>query len=291
MAYLQGEKGASPHTLDAYQRDLQEYFLYLEEDREQAAGGNRRNLRGFIVHLGQRGLSRATMARKVAAVRSFFRYLERSGSGPRLSLREEALPRRERRLPNFLYQAQIGELLDVPPGDTPLEIRNRALVELLYGTGMRVAEAHALVLGDVDLKGHRVLVRGKRRKERVLPLGSRGLVALQEYLRRGRPELLSNQSERGQDENSAFFLNRWGKRLSVRGVQRVVNRWARELDQTPVTPHTLRHSFATHLLEGGADLRAVQELLGHASISTTQIYSHVTGERLRQVYRRSHPRA
>lgn len=291
LAYLQGEKGASPHTLDAYRRDLQEFFLYLEEDKARGEGKNRRHMRGFIAYLGQRGLARATMARKVAAVRSFFRYLERSQGGCQQQLREGALPRREGRLPNFLYQAQMEQLLEAPPGDSSLDMRDRALLELLYGTGMRVAEVQALNLVDLELSGQRVLVRGKRRKERFLPLGSRALEALQTYLHRGRPELLPARDRQGPAADAALFLNRRGQRLSVRGVQRVVTRWARGLDPIRVTPHTLRHSFATHLLEGGADLRAVQELLGHAHISTTQIYSHVTGERLRKVYRRSHPRA
>jgi len=292
LYYLQLEKNASPHTLDNYQRDLfqgLDFFaraLQKEDSRVEPSDVDHLLMRDYLGSLQARGLSRHSIARKLAAWRSFFRYLHREEVIAENPLSRLSSPRLEKRLPQFLFPDQCRALVEAPPADTPLGLRDRALLETLYAGGMRVGELVALNVDDLDLARGQLRVAGKGARERLAPLGSFAVTALENYLTRGRPELAAPGSGR------AVFLNFRGGRLSVRGVRKIVDKYVEQLSlEGRISPHTLRHSFATHMLDNGADLRAVQELLGHVRLSTTQIYTHVTRERLKEVYRRAHPRA
>ncbi|MEW6072579.1 MAG: tyrosine recombinase [Planctomycetota bacterium] len=284
---LAAARGASPHTLRAYGRDLEELVLHLEERGiADPARVTARHLRGFLLALDERGLSGATVQRKTSAVRSFFHHLLRAGwiaSHPATGLRQR---RGGRRLPGALEIGEVEALLAAPDPARPGGRRDRALLETMYSAGTRAAETVGLDRGDLDLEGGVARVRGKGRQERLAPLGRYAVEALRDYLAdpaRPRPRTAAV---------NAVFLNRLGGRLSTRSLGTVVERAAREAGLTRrTTPHTLRHSFATHLLDRGADLRSVQELLGHAHLVTTQIYTHVSIERLRRIYEQAHPRA
>jgi integrase/recombinase XerC len=244
------------------------------------------DVRRFLADLRDRGCSRATVARKLAAVRSFFKYLVRTSvleASPATSIKT---PKQEKRLPRFLHEDEVGKLLDEPGPRDAFPRRDKAMLETLYSTGLRVSELVGLDLRDLDMISGLICTRGKGRKERLMPLGSIALAAIQRYLEGERRRLVSA------DEANALFLNRDGRRLSARSVRRVVSRYIQRAGLPAATsPHTLRHTFATHLLDRGADLRSVQELLGHESLSTTQIYTHVSAERMREAYLRTHPRA
>ncbi len=289
LAYLAHERGASPHTLKAYAEDLGQWAQWAGEqgitDAEQADAGM---LRAYLGALQEKRLARASRARKTASLRSFFAFLARHGvlsRSPAVGLRTV---KRERRLPRGLRDDQVEALLAAPDLATPLGLRDRALLETLYASGMRAGELVRLSLTDVDYDEGVVRVIGKGDKERIALLGRQALLALTRYLRRGRPLL----AEKAAQDTGALFVNRYGGRLSDRSVRRMFDRYCQAASGAlKVTPHTLRHTFATHLLAGGADLRLVQELLGHASLATTQMYTHVTTERLQKVYNEAHPRA
>jgi integrase/recombinase XerC len=281
LEHLSVERGASAHTLRSYTADLTEFSRFLaDEGISGLAAADIRAVRAYLAGLHRRRLSKATIARKLAAVRSCFRFLARRGrleSNPARGVRS---PRLGRRLPAFLSLDEARDSLDAGPGPDASGARDHALIEVLYGTGLRVAEGCGLDLDDLDEGRRTVRVVGKGDKERVVPIGERALEALDAYLAlRGR-------------RRGALFLNRRGGRLTARSAHRIVRAWARRagLDQR-VTPHTLRHSFATHMLSAGADLRLIQELLGHSRLSTTQRYTHVSPEHLMKVYDRAHPRA
>jgi integrase/recombinase XerC len=281
LEYLAVERGASPHTLRSYRTDLTEFSRFLAEE---AIGGfaeaDSRAVRAYLARLHQRRLSKATVARKLAAVRSCFRFMARRGVVEGNPARQVRSPRLGRRLPSFLPKDEATQLLDAAPVPGAAGARDRALVELLYASGLRVAEGCGLDLGDVDEARHTVRVLGKGNKERVVPVGETALEALAAYLAmRGRAR-------------GALFRNARGGRLTTRSALRIVKGLARRagLGQR-VTPHTLRHSFATHMLGEGADLRLIQELLGHSRLSTTQRYTHVSPEHLMRVYDSAHPRA
>jgi len=281
---LQAERGASPHTLRAYERDASHFLEFLAA--EGITGWHQVDVacaRRYLVRLvGSR--SRATVARRLSSLRHLFRYLVRTGRLPANPFRGLRAPRRGRRLPHSLSPAQVRALVQAPKVSTALGLRDRALLELLYGSGMRVREALSLRVADVG-SGRALRVVGKGNRERVVLLPRAAREALDAYVQRGRPRLAAPQVE-------ALFVNHRGRPLSPRGAQLVVQRYARTvLGGVRVTPHTLRHTFATHLLDGGADLRSVQELLGHRSLQTTQIYTHTSRARLKEVYDRAHPRA
>jgi len=292
LRHLKLDENCSPETIRAYASDLGEFAALLEREIGGGRDADSRKVdrlavRAFLGELHRRKVKRSTVARKLAAVRSFFRYLKRQGriaSNPTLGV---STPKQERRLPRQLSVDEMSHLLEMPDDSTALGSRDRAILELLYATGVRVSELTSLDFDDLDLSEGMMRVLGKGRKERMVPVGSKAIQAVRKYLRR-RSEL-EPQGGTGKD---ALFLNFRGKRLNVRSVRRLLNQ-ALEAAAIirKVSPHTLRHSFATHLLDAGADLRSIQELLGHASLSTTQRYTHVSMERLLKTYGKTHPRA
>lgn len=288
LQYLAGERGASPHTLRGYAADLAEFRRFL---RVAKVGGweavDAHALRGYLAWLHGRGLARTSIARKLAAVRSCFRFLTRRGALPANPARHVRTPRLGRRLPSFLPKDESKDLLDAAFEDTDAGRRDRALLELLYACGLRVAECCGLDLEDVDRRHGTVRVLGKGNRERVIPVGDAALAALDHYLD-GRGASLNGRGTAA----GPLFRNPRGERLTTRSVHRIVGRRARAAGiARRVTPHTLRHTFATHLLGEGADLRLIQELLGHRRLSTTQRYTHVSPEHLMKVYDSAHPRA
>lgn len=290
LAYLSLEKGASPFTLDAYARDVQCFLDFLRRrsgDEPIPSRTSHLEIRAYLAELQRARYSRRTIARRLAAVRSFFAFLCRAGRLDANPARGISAPKLGRPLPRFLHEHDVADLIESPDASSRLGMRDRAILETVYGAGLRVGELVGLNLHDVDLVHGFVRAFGKGGRERVVPIGARACEAIREYLERARPGLLGDRPDPG-----ALFLNRAGSRLSTRAVQLMVDRYIRKTSiDKKVSPHVLRHSFATHLLDHGADLRAVQELLGHVSISTTQIYTHVTRERLRRVYDSAHPRA
>lgn len=280
LEYLADERGASPHTLRNYGADLDEFTKFLRRERSSLATADARLVRAYLAWLYQRRLAKATIARRLASVRSCFRFLARRGVIEQNPARQVRSPRQSRRLPSFLPKDESKELLDRPHEGSEAARRDHALLEVLYATGIRVGECCGLDCDDVDRSHRTVRVLGKGDKERVVPVGDTALAALDDYL-----------SARGR-ASGPLFTNRRGGRLTPRSVRRIVRREARRsgLDRR-VTPHTLRHTFATHMLGEGADLRLIQELLGHSRLSTTQRYTQVSPEHLMKVYDAAHPRA
>ncbi len=299
LAYLQAVRSVSPNTLQAYSTDLGQFFSFVEShgaDQPLSHHTIRRFLAAMRSRAGaQGGPTPATLARKLAALRSFLRYLCREGILDDNPAALISSPRQGKRLPRFLHLEEVQELLSLPGGG-PAGLRDRAVLEMLYATGARISEIWRLDMEDLDFEGEFVRLSGKGRKERIVPFGSFALDALRRYIDQARPEFLrgTDRRTRSRDgsESKALFLNRGGTRLSVRGLRRLVDKYLGHLAlERHVTPHGLRHTFATHLLNEGADIRAVQEMLGHASLSTTQVYTHVSQARIRAVYRNAHPRA
>ena len=279
-------RSASPHTIRAYGRDLEELAAWATERGREPATLVYRDLRSYAATLSRRGLARSSVSRKLAAVRTFHDHLVRHGDARQNPAELLPSPKPESKLPRVLGPEEVAGLLDRIPARTPLELRDRAMLELTYSCGLRAEEVVMLDTDSPDFDGETVRVHGKGQKTRITPMGEPAQRALQRYLERGRPGLEPKPGD------EALFLSRRGNRLSTSDVRRRLARWVEEAAvQGRISPHTLRHSFATHLLEGGADLRSIQELLGHASVSTTQIYTRVEPGRLRREYARSHPRA
>ncbi len=278
LAHLSEERGYSPHTIRAYRSDLLDFLAAHPRPLEITPG----DVRSYVGTLVLAGARKSTVSRKLAAVRSFYRFLARKGRGQGGPSQWIPLPRERKRLPAFLDPGQAAALMELPKGDGLLARRDRAIMEMLYGCGLRVSELCSLRVEDVDLIGEQVKVRGKGSRERIVPVGRMAANAVRAYL-----------EVRKGARCPWLVLNRHGGRLTARSVRRLVRSYSRRLPALPegVSPHALRHSFATHLLEAGADLRAVQELLGHASLATTQRYTHVTLERMRKIYEQAHPRA
>ncbi|KAB7708855.1 site-specific tyrosine recombinase XerD [Bacillus aerolatus] len=287
--YMIVEKGLAKNTIAAYERDLKHYLLFLDKV-EQLASLNevtRAHIVQFLGHLKTEGKSAKTIARHVASVRSFHQFLLREKAVEQDPSVHIEPPKMEKKLPKVLNLAEVEALLEAPDTSTPFGLRDQAMLELLYATGMRVSELTSLNLDAVHLTMGFVRCTGKGNKERIIPIGKTAIHVIETYLETGRPKL---KSKKHTDE--ALFLNHHGKRLSRQGFWKILKALAKKSNiQKELTPHTLRHSFATHLLENGADLRAVQEMLGHADISTTQIYTHITKTRMKDVYTQFHPRA
>jgi integrase/recombinase XerD len=291
LAYLELERGLSRNTLEAYRSDLQQYGEFLARRGVHPLRIAPAELARFISELaegreGRQPVASATLQRKIACLRSFYRHLRREQvieHDPTADLRS---PRQRARLPNVLSRDDVQALLAQPRGTAPAALRDRALLETMYACGLRASEAIALQLSELDLQAGILRARGKGSKERIVPVGSKAIETLGAYLSRGRPRIV------GLSDEQRVFLNLRGGGLSRQGLYKIVQRHARGagLDDR-MSPHTLRHTFATHLLAGGCDLRSLQEMLGHADIGTTQIYTHLSAERLRDVYFDAHPRA
>jgi len=288
-AFLRSLSSLSANTVAAYRRDVDEFLTWAgRADLTGPAEVDHLTLRRYLAYLSTRRLARRSVARKAAALRRYFGWLRRTGVIPADPSRRLSAPRGEGRLPHVLKSEELDTLLDPDPDRSdkgpaePVDRRDRAVLELLYGSGLRVGELCGLRPADVDLARGQVLVWGKGSKQRQVPMSESSVEAVGEWVQRGRAALTTEVSPA-----DALFLNRRGVRLTPRDVRRIVDRRA----ASPTHPHALRHTFATHLLDGGADLRAVQELLGHADLATTQLYTHVSKERLRTVYDATHPRA
>ena len=285
--FLALEQGASVQTSHAYKLDIARFVTYVSvKGASSPTNVGVRMLREYVYHLKDLGLSAASIRRNVSAVRTYFKFLVGEGHVVRDPSERLETPKRWRTLPEVLGVEEVEKLLAAPSLDEPLAFRDRAMLELAYGAGLRVSEWISLSVRDVMLQDHLVRVFGKGAKERLVPIGRRAIAAIAVYLRELRPSL-----EKGEGKG-ILFLNARGQPLSRMGAWKILRKYVKQAGITkPVSPHTLRHSFATHLLEGGADLRAVQEMLGHVDISTTQIYTHVDREYLRTVHKQFHPRS
>ncbi|MCH7736708.1 MAG: tyrosine recombinase [Chloroflexi bacterium] len=291
--YLRGQRGLSENTERVYLADLQSFRQYLAEEKLSLADMDRQTLRGYLAWLategrgGQQGYARVSVARKLTVVRAFYRFLVQEGL-----FRSTPVPSGQsfkvkvgKSLPDFLGQREVVRLMDAPDESTVHGIRDKAILETLYACGVRLAEIHGMDLADINFSRNQILVRGKGSKERLVLFGRPTEAALRRYINDSRRELVSKPTQ-------ALFLNRYGERLSRRSFEKLVRRYSAEAGtRADVHPHTLRHTFATHMLEGGADLRVIQELLGHSSPTTTQIYTHVTKQEALTAYLSFHPRA
>src|SRR3954449_1215133 len=290
LSYLELERGLSRNTLNAYRTDLLQYGEYLSAHNRDALQASAADVADFLAELatgnGRPACSAATIHRKAACLRSFYKQLRRDeliSDDPTAALNA---PRRAKKLPQVLNYAEVQKLLAAPRGDEPTALRDRALLEVMYACGLRASETIGLEVGDVDMHEGFLRARGKGGKERLVPLGRKAIAAISSYMRGGRAKLIGERHE------VRLFVNFRGGPLSRQGLYKIVQRNARIAGLAgQMSPHTLRHSFATHLLAGGCDLRAVQEMLGHADISTTQLYTHLSGEGLKQAYFKAHPRA
>jgi integrase/recombinase XerC len=308
--HLSVERNASPHTIDAYLRDIRQFFGFLASPSGHRSGDAQAKpmgaetaaleqldystVRAYLGALHQRRLEGATIARKLAALRTYFRFLRRERICSVTIFDQVVMPRFQRKMPSFLSEQEMAGLLDRPAVGDVLQQRNTAILELLYATGVRVSELTSLRRGDLDLVQRMVRVRGKGGKERLIPMGAKAIETMHAYLMRY--DALARRRRRGKllgtDKPQPLFLNARGGGLSPRGVRTIVSRTAAQVGHLEgISPHAFRHSFATHLLNAGADLRVIQELLGHASLSTTEQYTHVSTSRLLAVYRDAHPRA
>lgn len=331
-SYLADERHFSPYTARCYGADLRQFIEYLakhykvtidpakeraEMDRQaQARAGGKKGgtdqpppatastitevicgassemVRLFLTSLGEEQYSAATMARKIATLRSFFKWADKRGLASGNPMTVIRTPRQGKRLPKAIAIDQIEQLLSAPNENDVLGRRDRAMLETLYSTGIRVSELVGLMVADLDLPGEALHVRGKGKKERIVPLGSHALVAIQKYIDMLKADAKFGNMVRDNAAGIPLFLNKHGGRLSSRSVRRKLDKYLKAVGLDPsISPHTLRHSFATHLLDNGADLRSVQELLGHQSLSTTQIYTHLTNQRVQESYDKAHPRA
>jgi integrase/recombinase XerD len=291
LAYLELERGLSRNTLEAYRSDLQQYGAFLGRHELDPLAVGPRDLAAFVSELadgreGRAAVAPATLQRKIACLRSFYRYLRREQILEHDPTTELRPPRSGGRLPQVLSRDEVQRLLAQPRGSAPAALRDRALLETMYACGLRASEAIALELSELDLEAGILRARGKGSKERIVPIGSKAIESLTAYLARSRPRLVDLRDER------RVFVNLRGGGLSRQGLYKIVQGHARSAGlEHRMSPHTLRHTFATHLLAGGCDLRSLQEMLGHADIGTTQIYTHLSAERLRDVYFDAHPRA
>jgi integrase/recombinase XerC len=283
--YLQVERNASPYTVRNYTDALMNFFDYLTgRGIISLRDVNKQTLRDYLSYLIEQDLAKSSIARRLSAIRSFYRYLMREEMIAVSPAATTVSPKLDKRLPAFLTIEEVKRLIESPDLSTPQGMRDRALLELLYASGMRISELVSLDVDQVNLNANEIRVWGKGSKERVVLIGAPAHQALTDYLERGRPKLLAGK------KSDALFVNRYGSRLPARRVQKILDKYARSIGKK-VHPHMLRHTFATHLLDGGADLKVVQELLGHADLSSTQIYTHVTQGRARKIYLSAHPLA
>lgn len=285
--YLSVEKGLAKNTLDSYQRDLRGYLKFLHSNNlREAKEVSRKNISDYLLYQKEKGLTPSTITRNLASIRSFYQFMLREQLIQENPTAELESPRLEKKLPQVLSFSDVELLLEQPKTKNAAGLRDKAMLELLYATGIRVSELVYLNLGDLHLKMGFLKCNGKGGKERIIPLGSIAIKSVQDYLQNGRVKLVKRKDE------TSLFLNVQGNRLTRQGFWKILKKYSVKAGlKEGITPHTLRHSFATHLLENGADLRSVQEMLGHADISTTQIYTQVTRQKIKKVYNETHPRA
>lgn len=280
--YLRVEKNSSPHTVTNYTIDLEAFALFLGD--KDISSVDHLTLRRFLAQMREKNYAKRTVARKLASLRTFFKFLYREGHIKTNPITAVSTPKLDKRLPVVLDEGKVARLIEAPQTGDPAGLRDRAILETLYSTGIRVSELVGLDTGDVDHISGVIKVLGKGRKERISPIGDRASNAIRKYV--------DSRNELKVRDKDAVFLNKSGKRLTDRSVRRIIDKHIKAASiNEHISPHSLRHSFATHLLDRGADLRSVQELLGHMNLSTTQIYTHVTMERLREAYDKAHPRA
>ncbi|OGO00500.1 MAG: tyrosine recombinase XerC [Chloroflexi bacterium RBG_13_51_52] len=283
--YLEAERNVSAYTVRNYTKDLLEFFAFVSEQGiDTLKNVNKQTLRAYLAQLMEQKYAKSSIARKLSAIRSFYRYLMREELVTASPAATTVSPRLDKRLPTFLTLEEAKRLVESPDVTQPQGQRDRALLEMLYASGIRVSELVNMNVEQVNLSTNEIRVWGKGSKERVVLIGAPAAQALNTYINDGRKELL------GGKRNNALFVNRYGERILVRRVQKILNKYSRSINKS-VHPHILRHTFATHLLDGGADLKVVQELLGHADLSSTQIYTHVTQSRARKIYLEAHPMA
>lgn len=290
LQFIAIEKNLASLTRDGYEKDIRQFLRFLDVEGFNLLQLNNSILRQYLALLKEYGYERSTIARKMSALRGFLRFLKRENLLQDASWEIVSTPKKGKKLPKFLYIDEVLELLEAPPRHTILGCRDRAILEVLYGTGIRVGELVASNMAAVDMEEGYLRVFGKGSKERIVPVGTFALQAIVHYLHKSRFLLAARAKEN--NKSPALFLNRFGQRLSDRSVRRLFKKYAQKVGASfNLSPHVLRHSFATHLLNAGADLRAVQEILGHTSVSTTQLYTHITKEELKRTYLRVHPRA
>ncbi|MBQ6811104.1 MAG: tyrosine recombinase XerC [Firmicutes bacterium] len=288
LAYLSGEKNASPHTITAYKKDLEDYFAYLEQKGLNEVGADHLVVRHYMTELRDQGISKNSMARKMSSLRSYYRFLIRENVLEDSPLALVSSPKETKKLPKFVHYEDIRRMLELPDR-TPAGLRDRAIMEILYGGGLRVSELVGLELHQLLFPIRSVKVMGKGKKERLVPLGDYAINALKDYLENGRPLLLRPENE---EEQGVFLNQRNGHAITDRAVRNILNKYVMQMSGTlKVSPHMLRHSYATHMLENGADIRIIQELLGHERLSTTQIYTHITKSHMMEIYKEAHPRS
>ncbi len=289
VSYLRYERNMSPETIRAYEKDLHQFLRFFtkgEGDPAQPAEITALQIREYLQHLKDKNYQKTTVVRKLATIRSFYKCLLRKGLVTTNPLTDIPTPKVEKKIPHFLGTEEVEKLLNAPQGNSFQPVRDRAILETLYSTGLRVSELTALNVPDVDLTGETIKARGKGRRERVMPVGSFALQAIKAYV-----EQRAQVPHINEKDPEALFLNRFGDRLSSRSIRKIIDKYIKVTGLSEKTsPHTLRHSFATHLLSRGANLRMVQELLGHKHLSTTQIYTHVTTDAMKQQYQEAHPR-
>lgn len=282
LIYLQAEKNSSEHTVKNYSIDLRNFFAFTKDLPVEKI--DYLEIRRFLASLNEKGFSKSSISRKLACLRSFFKFLVRENHLKENPASSISTPKKDKKLPLFLEEKEISNLLDAPAADSKTEKRDKAILELLYSSGIRVSELVGLNVEDVDFFGEVLRVRGKGKKERLVPAGSKALSAIRDYV--------DSRSEGNGGNRGPLFLNKGKTRLTDRSVRRIVLKYSRRIALNKnISPHVLRHTFATHMLDRGADLRSVQELLGHENLSTTQIYTHVTTKRLKEAYDEAHPRA
>lgn len=288
LDYLAGEKNASPHTITAYKKDLEDYFAYLEKRGLAEVDADHLTIRRYMTDLRDQGISKNSMARKMSSLRSYYRFLIRENVLEDSPLALVSSPKETKKLPKFIHYEDLRRMLELPDG-TPAGLRDRAMMEILYGGGLRVSELVGLELGQILFPIRSVKVMGKGKKERLVPLGQYAMAALRDYLEKGRPLLVKPEND---DETAVFLNQRNGHRITDRAVRDILNKYVVQMSKTlKVSPHMLRHSYATHMLENGADIRIIQELLGHERLSTTQIYTHITKSHMMEIYKEAHPRS
>lgn len=288
LAYLSGEKNASPHTITAYKKDLEDYFAYLEQKGLDEVCADHLVVRRYMTELRDQGISKNSMARKMSSLRSYYRFLIRENVLEDSPLALVSSPKETKKLPKFVHYEDIRRMLELPHR-TPAGLRDRAMMEILYGGGLRVSELVGLELNQLLFPIRSVKVMGKGKKERLVPLGDYAINALKDYLENGRPLLVKPENE---EEQGVFLNQRNGHAITDRAVRNILNKYVMQMSGTlKISPHMLRHSYATHMLENGADIRIIQELLGHERLSTTQIYTHITKSHMMEIYKEAHPRS